>query len=161
MGVPINHDYSMIDVIYPEIARAKLGIVEPVPGPPVPATTDDLPEGTENLYWTQARFDSALADAPAPPAPDPVVAGQTEIDFGPAIAVNSATFHVNDASVTPTSRIQCWLAGEAPSGRTVDEALAEEPLKLIATPGLGGFGIYVEQPLGALNDTFKINYVVF
>jgi hypothetical protein len=53
-------DYTLIDVRYPEIARIKFGIgTSDFQG----KTTDDLPEGLKNLYWTQARFNVAFAAA--------------------------------------------------------------------------------------------------
>ena len=54
-------DYTLIDVRYPEIARAKFGITQ---GDTFAGhTTDDLPEGQNNIYWTQARFNAAFAAA--------------------------------------------------------------------------------------------------
>jgi hypothetical protein len=83
---------------------------------------------------------------------------QTEVDFGDVFDVNSQTFTVTDADVSATSRIDCWLSGDAPTGKDADDVLAEDPIKFIAVPSSGTFDLYVEQPLGCLNGKYKINY---
>ncbi len=85
---------------------------------------------------------------------------QTEVDFGAVMQVNSQTFTIVDASVTATSRINCWLSGAAPTGKDADDVIAEDPLKFIVVPTAGSFDLYIEQPNGALNDKYKIEYTV-
>ncbi len=85
---------------------------------------------------------------------------QTEVDFGDVMQVNSDTFHIVDTDVLLTSRIDCWLSGDAPTGKDADDVIAEDPLKFIVVAANGAFNVYIEQPNGALNGTYKIDYVI-
>lgn len=101
-----------------------------------------------------AGLSGLLADAQNPRVK------QTEVDFGAVMQVNSQTFTITDAEVTPSSRINCWLSGDAPTGRDADDMIAEDPLKFIVVPSAGTFALYIEQPNGALNNTYKIDYTL-
>lgn len=94
-------------------------------------------------------------------APTAVVgAKSTDVDFGDVFGVNSQTFTIADVDVTSTSRINCWLSGTAPTGKDNDDMIAEDPLKFIVVPGTGTFDLYIEQPIGALNGAYRIEYMI-
>jgi hypothetical protein len=90
-----------------------------------------------------------------------ITAKQTEVDFGDVFDVNSQTFTITDADVSATSRIVCWLSGDAPTSKDADDVIAEDPLKFVVVPGAGTFDLYIEQPLGCLNGKYKINYEIY
>ncbi len=89
-----------------------------------------------------------------------VGAKQTEVDFGDVMQVNSQTFTIVDVDVGATSRIDCWLSGDAPTGKDAEDVLAEDPLKFVVVPAAGSFDLYIEQPEGALNGAYRINYLI-
>jgi hypothetical protein len=104
---------------------------------------------------TFLRADGTFAAPTATPS-----AKQTEVDFGDVFDVNSQTFTIVDADVAATSRLDCWLSGDAPTGKDADDVIAEDPLKFIVVPSTGTFNLYVEQPVGCLNGKYKINYEI-
>lgn len=87
------------------------------------------------------------------------LAKQTEVDFG-TTPVEDATFTVADDQVKTTSHIDCWLSGDAPTGKDADE-IGLDALLIAATPAsAGNISIYVRGLEGYVHDKFKLDYVV-
>src|SRR5690606_21697227 len=74
--------------------------------------TDDLTEGTTNLYWTNARFDTQLATKDS----DDIAAGTTNlysqwannttnITFGNSVGIGAATAPTATLDVTGTVKV--------------------------------------------------------
>lgn len=86
-------------------------------------------------------------------------AAQTEVDFG-STPVSSSTFTITDANVSSSSKIIAQLAGVAPTGKSVDEALVES-LDIKCSPSSGSLSMYIQTYDGSfVSGKFKVNYMV-